>query len=270
MDTLRIPVRSGVKAHNAGLFISAGRGMHPHRVINSHELIFVRSGVLKIYEDGIDYAVGSGQSLILAPGLKHGGLEDYGKELSFYWIHFDVAASRKSPDLFEIPKTSSLRRPERMTELFRIFLDEQESGNTVRETGDMLLGLMLLETVAGGGSSAEGASSSAADEAERLIRVGFREPITTASIAKKLKYNPDYLGRIFHLKFGATVIEAIHRMRIRNARKLLMNSSKSIKEIALESGFRDSVYFRRIFLRGEGMTPRAFRKLYSKYHVNTE
>ena len=71
-----------------GLFVSPGYGRHPDRVIDSWELIQVRTGVLHIEENGVEYHVGPGESLLMPPKRRHRGLSEHPEELSFYWVHF--------------------------------------------------------------------------------------------------------------------------------------------------------------------------------------
>ena len=60
-----------VKARNGGFFISRGKGEHPDRVIDSHELIFVTKGVLSIIEGNHRFDIKEGESLILWPHRRH-------------------------------------------------------------------------------------------------------------------------------------------------------------------------------------------------------
>jgi AraC-like DNA-binding protein len=43
-----------------------------------------------------------------------------------------------------------------------------------------------------------------------------------------------------------------------------------VDEVARRCGFEDPGYFRRIFRRHEQMSPRAYRHLYGRVHVNAE
>ena len=108
------------------------------------------------------------------------------------------------------------------------------------------------------------------EQAEALIRLRFEEEISTATLARELGCHPDYLGRLYRERFGCTVIDAINDARIECARKLLVNSHLSVKEIAFESGYNDPVYFRRQFFRRTAMTPGEYRRCRSGGHINTE
>jgi len=265
-----------VQACNAGLFISRGNGRHPDRVIDSHELIFVRSGTLGMFEEQRRFTLNAGQALLLRPGCRHGGTASYPTDLSFYWIHFRLRAIPKAMRpvhrlMLRSPLTVS--RPDRLTELFRQFLDDQETGRLTPATADLMMTLLLSEAANTRPAPATDAEAAAtlASRADLFIRLHFSELLlSTATIAAALRCNPDYLGRVFQHAYGRTLTDAIHAQRHRQARRLLRDSALRIKEIAHACGFHDAGYFRRRFHRLEGLAPVAFRRLYAHVHVNVE
>jgi hypothetical protein len=89
-DTLLLSTYCMLKAQNAGLFISRGTAMHPTRVIDSHELIFVKQGELEMWEEDNVFHLEAGNTLHLWPGRRHGSTKPMPLGLQFYWIHFDV------------------------------------------------------------------------------------------------------------------------------------------------------------------------------------
>jgi AraC-like DNA-binding protein len=267
-----------VRALNAGLFVSRGQGTHATRTIDSHELIFVRSGVLGMFEEDRRFEVRAGEALHLWPGRRHGGTAPYPADLSFYWLHFRTAgrAARSSgAGELVLPQHARAGRPDRLTELLRRFLDDQESGRLTPLSGALLVTLILEET-SGAGSPAAGAPASAsgaealAARADEFILTHFHEPISAWDVAAKLGCNPDYLGRVYRRMRRATLTTAINRARLRHARRLLLDSSQNIDELASSSGFSEAGYFRRVFGRAEGVTPSAFRRSYARMHMNTE
>lgn len=272
---LDLPVALPLHACNAGLFISRGRGTHPTRVIDTHELIFVRQGRLAMQEDGRDFDIGAGEYLLLFPEREHGGTRDYPKDLQFYWIHFNLQkhqpGQKKCPAL-TIPQQDRINHPDRLAELFRTFLDEQERSSLTALSGGLLTMLMLAEITRREmpGAGAEKASAALAARAAQYICTHFHVPLSTTLIASELRCNPDYLGRVFRAGFGHTLTEEIHLQRLHFVRRELMDSDLNIDEIARSCGYEDVGYFRRIFKRHEGMTPKAYRRLYALMHVNTE
>jgi AraC-like DNA-binding protein len=277
-DLLKLTALCPVKAQNAGLFISRGRGIHPTRVISSHELIFVKEGELDMWEEDRTFEVKAGHTLHLFPGRRHGGSTPMAPELKFYWIHFDIAAlnaDAASAAGIEVPQLCRIYRPERLESLYRDFLDQQESGELQPYSANLLMMLMLTEAarrtlpLPRAHEAADGANVIAA-RAHTYIRMNYDQPISPARIAEAIGYNPDYLGRVYRKVYGCTLTDAIHRRRIERAKRYLMDSEMTIEQIALACGFTDPDYFRRIFRRYMQTPPVNFRNLYARVHVNTQ
>ena len=281
MTAIDIQCEFPVRAHNAGLFISRGVGTHPTRVIDSHEILFVDAGTLSLWEEDRHFDIGPGESLLLLPGRRHGGAADYPADLRFYWMHFDVShsddlsddGSRSTCIEVHLPKQARVSRADRLTELFRMFLDDQEAGGLEQTTADLLLGLILSEiakpsSVAGDHNLR---STAIADKARQYIKTHFHECLTTSTISRAIEINSDYLERIFKRSFNQTIIQAIHHYRIRYSRRLILDEihNHNIDQIANQCGYPDPGYFRRVFKKHVGMTPKAFQKLHARVHVNT-
>lgn len=293
--SLRLPMGLPVRAHNAGLFISRGQGRHGNRTIDSHELIFVRQGELGMYEGRERFDIRPGQTLLLRPGIPHGGTKDYPASLSFYWIHFEVFAhttvKRRSSrpnagrtvaskrnvahakaELLTVPQYTTVARPDRLAELFHWFLNDQEAGQLTPVASDLLLMQMLHEVADRRrlDPAEDSAGAALAARADKLIRTRFSEALQTSTLAQELDCNADYLGRVYHRSYGCTLTDALHRTRLKEARALLLESGMNVDQIARSVGYNDPGYFRRNFLRQEGLSPRAYRRLHARMHINTK
>ena len=275
-DVLKIQALCPVKAQNAGLFISRGRGMHPTRVINSHELIFVKQGQLEMWEEDRTFSLEAGQTLHLWPLRRHGGLTPMSSELKFYWVHFELEDGdddgTQAIPVVEVPQVNQIRHPEKLENLFRYFLDEQETGTLNPYQANLLMMLMLVEVARASECAPEDAevSNVVATRAHTYIRIHYDSPISPGKVAQALGYNPDYLGRVYHKVYGCTITEAIQRRRVHIACHHLLESEMTIEQIALACGFSDPDYFRRIFRRYMQTTPGEYRNLFARVRVNTQ
>jgi AraC-like DNA-binding protein len=269
-----IGVQLPLKAASAGFFVSRGKGIHPTRVMDSWELIFVKSGTLGMFEEERTFNLSAGQALILWPGKRHGGTVNYPKDLSFYWIHFYIEGGRPSAggEVLELPQVTTLHDEDRLVGLLRRFLDDQENGRLKHPASALLILQMLCEVSAAGVASERASApvSALAAKVETYIRTNFHLAISTIDIADHFECNPDYLGRVFRRVTGKTIIDFIHHTRMWQARKLLIDSALNIDQIARECGFDDAGYFRRLFVRHAGMPPKKFRRLHARMFVNTE
>jgi AraC-like DNA-binding protein len=271
---LSLGIHGPVQSENAGVFISRGVGRHPDRVIESCELIHVVRGTLRLCEPGHQYLVTAGEYLILVPGVRHWAPEDYPPGLEFYWIHFRLAgglAPGARGETLDVPRHGRVSDPERLEEIFRWFLDAQEQQDLEPVLANGLCQLMLL-AVAHRPRSAPGADDRVpmlAREAKRLLSRSVEEDVTTSQLARKLRCNPDYLGRLYKRSFGVSIMDDLHAQRIRLAKSFLLDEQLNVNEVAARCGYRDTTYFRRMFRRHVGIAPSRFRDLYSHMHINT-
>ena len=272
-DCLPIADNSRFEPSNAGLFVSPGHGIHPERVIDSYELILVRTGTLILGEETTIFTLEQGDTLILWPGRVHRGVAPYPANTSFYWIHFYTSMSGPIPsdDKASIPQHCRLPEPLRLTELFLRFLDDQEHRRLNKVYASTLVKLMLLEIALQirPQFTEDKQAQHLANQAQTLITRNFREPLSTSLIARKLNRNPDYLGRVYRQTYGCNPTEGIHRARMKHAKNLLLLTSMNVDEIACACGYEDTDYFRRVFRRFYDMQPRRFRTLHVKQHTNS-
>jgi AraC-like DNA-binding protein len=246
--------------------------MHPTRVIESHELIFVIQGQLDMFEGDQIFHLEAGQTLHLWPGRKHGSTTPMPPDLKFYWIHFEVLGfdGETLDASINLPQVVLLPHPEGLERLFRIFLLEQETGMLNALSANLLTTLMLIEVAHQTRETrdAEGLNV-VATWAHTYIRMNFDRPITAGKVAEALGYNVDYLGRIYNQTYGCTLTDAIHRRRVNKACEWLLNGNLTIGQIASKCGFSDPDYFRRIFKRYMQTSPGDYRDENSRLHVIT-
>ncbi len=83
---------------------------------------------------------------------------------------------------------------------------------------------------------------------------------TPSALASRSKISLQKLARLTKRLFGLTPSQLITKTRIAAASRLLFESTNSISEIALASGFYDQSAFTRSFRTATGVTPSEFRK----------
>ena len=94
----------------------------------------------------------------------------------------------------------------------------------------------------------------------RFIRAhALIDDIDLTEVANNCGVSTGHLSRLFHHSTGLTFREYLARIRVENARKLLLRTRKNVTEIAYESGFQSLSQFHRVFLKTFGMTPGKWR-----------
>ncbi len=80
--------------------------------------------------------------------------------------------------------------------------------------------------------------------------------VTLKAAADTVFMSPNYFSHYFHAATGISFSDYVTMCRIRKARELMENSSKSIYEIAMECGFPNSSNFYRLYKKHTGQSPR--------------
>jgi len=90
------------------------------------------------------------------------------------------------------------------------------------------------------------------------------EYVTLEDCAKRFHFSQRYLGRLVKKETGCTFPQYVTRIRIQNAKNLILQNNLSIEEIASKLGFYDSSYFIRVFKKEMGCTPSDYRNKHSE------
>ena len=73
-------------------------------------------------------------------------------------------------------------------------------------------------------------------------------------------YHPNYISRRFREIMDCSFTDYLTNIRISHAKELLVNTELPIQTIASGIGYRNALYFSRIFRQKTGMPPTQFRK----------
>ena len=84
--------------------------------------------------------------------------------------------------------------------------------------------------------------------------------LSISEIAEELSYNPKYLSHFFKERAGVTYSEFLRSVRLKYAISLFDHGIDSIKNVALQSGFSDPLYFSGVFKKSVGLSPKEYIK----------
>ena len=100
-------------------------------------------------------------------------------------------------------------------------------------------------------------------KAVKYIQEHYTERITTADLAKVCYVSEYYFCRFFKKMTGLSAVNYINSVRIEKAMSFLDNTSATVTQIALKTGFDDLNYFSRVFKKLVGMSPTQYRKAHT-------
>lgn len=98
-------------------------------------------------------------------------------------------------------------------------------------------------------------------EAKELLTAKMDSPPTISELSKLVALNEYKLKRGFKELFGTTVFEYIHQNRMDLAKRLLLETSKTAKEIAYETGYSSPQHFSKAFKKQFGIPPNSIRNV---------
>lgn len=88
----------------------------------------------------------------------------------------------------------------------------------------------------------------------------FSQPLTLKEIAGHVAMNETYLSNLFKKETGVGVVDYLNRIRIQEAKKLLLSTNDKNYEIGEKVGIPNASYFSTIFKKETGMTIQEFRR----------
>lgn len=270
---------------SSGRFVSSNCQPHPRRILESAVLLLGYSGECALAQDGREFVLKKGTFQILFPHTTHYGTAPVSENQSHFWCHFYLPEGffiTEIDDLSEfekrnfciLPEFSQISDCEKYFILFSQMIDEAEKIPEQNEfnsaISDSYIKILLCSLAKSAKEFAIKSSNNhvLATKAEEWLRLHACEGVTAGEAAAALQYNPNYLTQILKAKTGMTMCAYLNDIRLKEAKNLLLNSNKSVSEIAYTVGFSDEKYFMKLFRRKENVTPTQYRKAHFRIHLN--
>ena len=95
------------------------------------------------------------------------------------------------------------------------------------------------------------------------LRAHLGADIRVNELAARAHMSPRNFARRFHAVTGDTPIRYLHRLRINEARRLLESGGRTVRAVCNEVGYEDLPFFRRLFKRYTGISPKEYAQRYA-------
>lgn len=93
-----------------------------------------------------------------------------------------------------------------------------------------------------------------------FLKAYYKQKLSVNDIATALNISYRTLSRKFKDETGITISEKLEQIRINEARRLLLETNKTMLQIAEEVGYENEFYFSRVFKKHEYLSPTSYRR----------
>ena len=91
------------------------------------------------------------------------------------------------------------------------------------------------------------------------MRENYMKKLRLDDIAEHVGFSKSYISRIFKREMGCHITDYLNKIRVDNARILLLEKDMSIVDVSYICGFEEQTYFSKIFKKYTGVSPGKFR-----------
>lgn len=259
---------------------------HPNRLnLGVFDFILVKKGCLHIGEEQQHWHLQPGETLILLPNRYHYSVKPTEEYTEFYWIHFHTTSEWQEseheflqlsseqpqhhfhlpPYTMHLPKSMLLPFPEQANQL----LEKMNAAGRERESNafwqrQQAFSELLWMLDRRQHNHISEPSVKLAEQVEHYIRTHYQSPISNEHLSYVFNYHYNYITRCMKQIYKVTPNEYLTRVRLEQAKKMLLHTNQSIAAIALQVGFANIPYFSNCFTKFNGISPSAFRNQYIK------
>ncbi len=97
-------------------------------------------------------------------------------------------------------------------------------------------------------------------KALEYIKKNYMNKISLNDVAYVSNISPSYFSKVFKEEMGMNFNNYLNKVRITNGKRLLMDDSIPLVDVAFMTGFEDQSYFSKVFKRITGVSPGKYRE----------
>lgn len=105
----------------------------------------------------------------------------------------------------------------------------------------------------------EQSSNSIVHDIKVFIEKNYKEDISLSDLADTFYLSKEHLSRLFKKETGQNLFSYIMDLKLKEAKRLLVETNRTLDDIAFSLGFSNGNYFSKVFKRNIGVSPSSYR-----------
>lgn len=223
-----------------------------------YSIHYILSGKGYVVFRGETYELSAGDVFMVFPEEEILYYPEEADPWSYRWVDFKGADAKALVSRTGFSKKCPVVRGMRETEpLFSVY-EEGIYGETAKERYAakvyLLLTYFMKET------ADTGEKRTYFEEAAEIIRNSYwKQELNVSRLAESLSVERSYLYRLFMEHAGVSPQEYLTEIRMERACELLTAGQLSVQAVACSVGYKDALYFSRMFRKRKGITPSNYK-----------
>ena len=233
----------------------------PIHIHQCFEIITLDDGQMNVTIDNETYLLEKGDCILIFPNQMHSlNSTKSAHTLCIFSPEFVKTFSKKNQN--KIPKSNKFSLDENLLTLFK---NLKQTDSEMHKKGVLYL---LCDAFDKGAEYKQTSSDNRNLLYKMFIYVdkNFDSNCSLSSLSSDIGYNYSYLSRYFKNAVGISFNDYVNNYRLNHSCYLLKNSSHTMLQCALESGFVSLRSFNRNFKQRFGITPTEYRNQIIKIH----
>ena len=236
------------------------------------ELIFVIEGHIHVVVEGNAFLVEAEELLLINSNRLHYQYVDEEALICRFSISYDLLSNIFQEDYIAFwcnlitakdPDYQIIREIIREIIMLKINHDKRDGFRLMEQYGKLLNCLTRnyrIQIAEGSHQTGRYNDSDRIQEVLNYINRNYQEPISLAGLADQMYVSVSTLSRIFRKATGVKFPDYVNQIRMHHAIEDLLNTNKSITEIAMDHGFSSPSSFNRVFREIYETTPSQYKK----------
>lgn len=240
----------------------------PKHVHDFYQLIYILKGKGSFIVGDKSYILEESNYIIFRPNEEHSFAANLGVPLFTMdtKFQFDIDVSLKNIENFGHVGSDDNNYIQRLLEDVR--LEGIKKQNWYRQMSNATFNILMIQIIRNSNSvrlnekkhAFENIYNESIIKVKKYIESNYFRDLELEEIASNIGYSAEYLANLFKKTTGETIHNYIILIRINEARRLLIYTNQSIKEISYATGFKTIHHFSRVFKKVTGLPPATWKK----------